>query len=268
MTSSPVPAGPSAGSKRSESARRVALLILSLADHPKPLSLADLSRTLQLPKSTLLSFLRSLEDYGFVIRDEHGRYSLGMRLFSAASAATRGLGLGREAHDRLEALSRTVRLTANLAVLSGPTVTYVDKVQDYSSPVQLVTFVGGSMPAHATALGKVLVAELPTDLREPWIANHEYVLLTNKTVPNARTMEDSIAQYRRDGFAVDDEESHLGVMCIAAPIRDRWGRVEVALSVTALKAGPLQVNREWIVQELLDTAKMLSSDVSDGVKLD
>jgi IclR family transcriptional regulator, acetate operon repressor len=115
-------------------------------------------------------------------------------------------------------------------------VVYIEKVQSSAQTIQLVTYVGGTLPAHATALGKVLVANLPPDERVTWLEEHEYVSLTKHTFTDAASMEHEIRACRDHGYAVDDEEFHEGVMCIAAPVFNHTSRVIAALSVTGIKS--------------------------------
>jgi DNA-binding IclR family transcriptional regulator len=191
-------AGPGRPKATSGPTRRVAEILECLGRN-EPMRLSEIATRLGQAKSTTLAVLTTLAAYGFVVRDRHDRYALGIRLIAVASGAARGAGLGHESHEVLRALSREPRMTANIGVLSDHHIVYVDKVQDYSSAIQLVTFVGGTLPAHATAMGKVLVAELPPDEREKWIEEHCYETLNERTITSAAAMRREIAFYRAEG---------------------------------------------------------------------
>jgi DNA-binding IclR family transcriptional regulator len=217
-----------------KSAARVADVLNLLGEGRADMTAADIAKELQLPKSSAHGLLNTLLEKGIVTRDRRGNFSLSVRLLTLATRAFDVFDVRQVARPVMMELSAELRLTCSLAVLDRGEVVYIEKVQDNSRPVQLVTYVGGTLPAHATALGKVLVAELAPDAREAWLDQQEYGRLTARTIRDRHGMQAAIERYLKDGYAAEENESHEGVTCVAAPIFDHTGAPVAALSVTGL----------------------------------
>jgi DNA-binding IclR family transcriptional regulator len=219
-----------------KSAARVADILELLAVGGEDYSVTEISKRLGIPKSSSHGLLNTLQEKGIISRDARGCYSLSLGFLAMAGQAFNVFDIRKSARPALERLSRQFNATANLAVLDGRNVVYIEKVQDSSQrTIQLVTYVGGSLPAHATALGKALVAELPDHLRDQWLSEHEYLRVTPSTVTTREAMEAELDRTRACGYAVDDEESHPSVLCVAAPVFDHTGAAIAAMSVTGIK---------------------------------
>jgi DNA-binding IclR family transcriptional regulator len=117
---------------------------------------------------------------------------------------------------------------------------------------------GGGAPAHATALGKVLLAALePAELRRR-LRGRRLERLTPRTLGDRRALGTALARIRRQGVALDDEECSLGLRCVAAPIRNHLGAVVAALSVS----GPSQRLPDPILPRLAESVRAAAQDVS------
>jgi DNA-binding IclR family transcriptional regulator len=141
--------------------------------------------------------------------------------------------LVKEAQAILRELALALRASAHLAVLAGDNLVIVAKE---ASPehIQVTTRVGGRTPLHASALGKVLLADLPEKKRTA-LLGQPLTRFTERTITDPRTLQKALDEVRERGFAVELEEEHVGVGCIGAPVRDSLGRWVAAISV----AGPL-----------------------------
>jgi DNA-binding IclR family transcriptional regulator len=246
-----------AGPRRVRSAERVVAVLDILRQSSRPLRHSEVAAILSLPKSSVSNLLDTLTDTGLITRDERG-YSLGVKLIELGYAAAERLDIRAVARPVMEELCRLGVGTCNLAILRGHDVLYIEKISDPSHLIQLVTSVGGLLPAHATALGKVLVANLPPAVKRDWLRDHEYVRFQRNTAASASRFKQDLKAYEQHGYAVDDEESHLNVMCLAAPIFDHSQQVVAAMSLTRLKA---DVQKDGIAQTaaaLLDAATRVS----------
>lgn len=221
-------------SRRVRSAERVAAVLDLLCRSARPLRHAEVAKSMSMPKSSASNLLDTLTASGLIIRDERG-YSLGVKLIALGNAAAERLDW-RPARPVMEELSRRGIGTSNLAILSGHEVLYIEKVNDPSHLIQIATRVGGVLPAHATALGKAMVANLPSSAQQTWIAEHNFVRLTDNTITSGRRFTQELAACRERGYAVDDEESNLSVICVAAPVYDHSGGAAAAISLTCLKS--------------------------------
>lgn len=219
---------------RVKSADRVVDILQLMATEQKPLGASEIAELLHFPKSSVHALLITLHDRKFLDRDAEDRYILSIRLFALANAALAIHDLRRLARPHMAALSNKLGVTCNLGVLDGPNIIYLEKVSDYSHPVQITTHVGATMPAHATALGKVLIAELDIDARKRWLDEHSFIPMTGRTRTSAELLKPDLQRYQTLGYAVDSEEFSEGVTCVATAVRDYTGDVVAAVSVTGI----------------------------------
>lgn len=247
-----------------KSAERVATLLELLAGNRAPMRLVEVAAGLDIPKSSAHGLLQTLAAHDLVVRDDMGRYRIGLKLFSLSANALGFLDVREIARPTMEALAARQHATCNLAVLDGHDVLYVEKVEDRSNPVRLVTHVGTRLPAHVTSLGKVLVAELPESSRNLWISEHDFTKFTPQTRTTSATFARDLAAYRRHGFAVDAREYHDAIHGFAARVTDRAGTVVAALSLTSLGTRLSRDARMEIGTEVCAAAAEISCNLTTG----
>ncbi|MFS8480013.1 MAG: IclR family transcriptional regulator [Micromonosporaceae bacterium] len=221
-----------------KSADRALEVLEALAASPDQPSLVDLSRTLGIPKSSLHGILRTLSRRGWVESDPTGtRFRLGMRALQVGAAYldsddTVGL-LGTILDD----LARQFGETVHLGRLDGAYVVYLAK-RESVHPLRLYSAIGRRLPAHATALGKALLAERPDDVVDQ-LLTYPLAALTPHTVTDRDALLADLAAVRANGYAVDREESTAGVVCIAMalPLRTpALDAISLSVPVTRLDA--------------------------------
>lgn len=222
-----------------KSARRVVDLLELLGRARHPVRLRDVTEQLAIPASSASMLLRTLVSASMVARDENGAYRLGVKMLSLGNCALRTFDVRSIARPVMTDTAVRVRSTCNLAVLDGASVVYLEKVQDPNGPIQLVTHIGARLPAHATALGKVLLAEKEPDERDRLLGSHQFTAMTAKTCRSLSELATHLDEYRTRGYAVDNEESHPGVLCFAAPVRDYTESAIAAVSLSGIKGAGL-----------------------------
>jgi len=247
----------STGPRRVRSAERVVAVLELLRDSQRALRHADVAKALALPKSSVSNLLDTLTECGLIAR-EGDEFTLGVKLIELGQAAAERLDVRAVARPVMQAVCARGTGTCNLAVLREHQVLYIEKVSDPAHLIQLATRVGGLLPAHATALGKALVACLPHEQRDRWISEHDFAALTPNTVTSARDFQREIDRVSEHGYAVEDEESHPNVMCISAPVRDHTGKVVAAISLTRLKSDLLRDG----VEETAHTVRSAATEIS------
>lgn len=209
---------------------RVDSILDAFDPHHTSLTLVGLVARTGLPKTTVHRTVQKMKALGWLeCRD--GRYAIGTRLFERATLAADNLALRAAALPFLQELCATTRETANLAVLDGRDVIYLEKLVG-RRPVTTLSRVGGHMPALCTALGKALTAFAPGDVGEQ-IVEKGIVAMTPNTVTSPRRMRQELARVRDHGISYDREESGIGVRCIAAPVLAADGSCVAAVSITA-----------------------------------
>lgn len=205
----------------------------ALQHSPAGLRLKQISEQAGLNKSTAYRFLSHLEREGYLVREEHGVYMLGMRLFELASASNHESTLRRVATPILREVLKVTGETVNLGVLHGFSVVYLE-VLESAHEFRMVSRVGAHQPIHSTALGKALAAFLAVEKSERALESMEFHASTPHTITNDASFREELARIRERGFAVDNEELFLGVRCISAPVLNSSGEAFAAISV----AGP------------------------------
>lgn len=203
-------------------------LIEALARAERALGVGELAEDTRLPQGTVHRLLQTLHARGYVRRTDARKYSLGTGTLRLGDAAQRALV--RAARPYLAELVRLSGETANLAILEGDDVVYVDQV---ASPHTLRMFaeVGRRVPPHSTAVGKVLLAALSRDRVVPLLQRTGLPARTSSTITDADAFLAELDLVRERGWAADEEEQERGVRCVAVPV-GREGRVVAAMSVS------------------------------------
>lgn len=210
--------------------RAVAILNAFSAEEPE-LGVTDLAERLGLHKSTVHRFLVNLEAAGLVERDRHtARYRLGLRIFELGGLVLQQMNLWDEALPFLEGLVRDSGETGHLAVLDGGEAVYIEKVEARRA-LRIPSAIGRGYPAHATSLGKILLAHLDGDAADTLIAERGLDRCAPNTITDPAALRAELDRVRHQGFAVDDEEYEEGLRCIGAPISGHTGQVVAAIGI-------------------------------------
>jgi len=235
-----------------------ALSILETLGGVHEMSLTELARKLGLGKSSVYRLLVTLARRGYVEKNPQSeRYRLTYRLFAVASPAADRFGLREAAHPIMERLAAHTGETVNLGVLDGTRVLNLHKVESRHL-LRMHLTVGSGVPAHATALGKVLLAALEPDELARRLRGRRLERLTRRTVGDRSALRSALARVHEQGFAVDDEECSLGLRCVAAPILDRRGLVVAALSIS----GPTQRFPQTTLSRLTEVVQAAARELS------
>lgn len=213
----------------------------------KPASLNELMQATGLPKPSLHRTLSLFEDAGYVQREPAGRtYAVGPRLASLGLDILRNDAIASLRHAILEQLVAEVGETCNLAMLRRAEVVYLDRVEA-KWPLRLHLPVGGSVPPHCSASGKLLLASLPAAERDALVAELPLPPFTAHTITDRGLLAKELDRIASMGYAVDDEEYVLGVACVSVPVRYADGQTVAAIAVHAATARlPLQRAMEFV----------------------
>lgn len=244
--------------KPSTAADRVLSIFELLADHPAGQTNSDISRRLDIPKSSASYLLRTLEGRGYVRRErESGKYRLGLKALGLQRAALSGLEIREAALPALRALVERSALTTHLAVLDRGQAVYVEKL-DAPGFVKMDTWVGRRMYVHATSVGKALIAFRPREEVEAILREHGLPRQTVRSLTSAARLHAELEKVRDQGFAVDDEENSPGVRCLAAPVFDAEGQVRAAVGVSGTTAQITRNNLSRVAELVCEAARKVS----------
>lgn len=207
-----------------------ALDLLDALDGDEALTLTELSARAGIPKPTALRVLSNLEERGYVERDAHGQYRLGMRLLQLGSRKSAGLDLRTIARPVMKELHAEFDETVNLAVPAEEGIIYIDILQSPRG-LRMAATVGMRDHYHSSALGKAMMASWPEVKMKSFLGG----ALGRKTERTVATIDEllrELSEVRLKGYAIDDEENEVGARCIGAPIFDHRGSCVGAISVS------------------------------------
>lgn len=214
-----------------KSADRV-MAVLDLIGDQGSLSFAEIVAGLELPKSSAHALLRTMEDRHYLRQDRaSGSYRLGSRIWDLARSRHELDDLRALVRPLMDGLVERTGETVQLATLEDLSAVYLD-LSESPHPVKLTSRAGARLPAHTSAIGKALLAELDPAELERRLDDAELERLTEHTITDPAALIAELEAVRRRGYSVDDEEFAIGLRCIAMPIRDQDGRAVAALSVS------------------------------------
>ncbi len=202
-------------------------------DRPR-LSARDITERLGLPRTTVHELLVTLvaRSYLIAVPGQPVQYRLGIPLFQLGAAFAGELDLAREAQDVARDVAARCDEAVHVAVLDGADVMYLVKV-DSTHPVRMVSAVGRRLPAHCTAVGKMLLAGLDPAELDALLPAGDLPGMTPDSITDPARLRAELKGVDAAGVAVDDGESDSAVRCVAAPIRDHTGATVAAMSVSA-----------------------------------
>ncbi len=203
-----------------------------LAQQPEGMGINAICRLVDTQKPGVLRIMRALVDAGWVLKEpQTGHYRLGYRLLTLATQALLGDRFQEVAHAGLRRLAMETGGTANLGVMDRTHVVFIDQVES-QQPFLLMVRVGSRAPVHCTALGTVLAAYSAPTVQLAILSEAPFQAFTAKTIITAQGLKRELEEVARAGFALDREEHREGVACVAAAVRNYWGDVVAAISIS------------------------------------
>jgi DNA-binding IclR family transcriptional regulator len=197
------------------------------------LSLTEISRRLNLNRSTVFRVLVTLQAHGYVEHDrESGKYRLGVTCLELGSAFMRQSDIRREALPILRGLRDACKESVHLAMLAGSEVVYLEKLDGLLPIGMMGSRVGGRAPAHCTGVGKAMLAYKPeSEIRKLYV-DSGLRRFTPNTITDLTKLLSELASIREHGYAIDNEEHEQDVKCIAVPISNYRQKGVGAISVS------------------------------------
>lgn len=259
-----------------------ALAILEILEQtPGGLRHADISRRMSIPKSTCSYIVERLRKRGYLVRDDSsGRYKIGLTTVALAHGALREIGLRSIAEPALYKLTADTGLSAGIGVLERGRVLIIDRVEgsefvraaveqaselpvrwaarDRKYRVREDRDIGRELPAHSTAVGKVLLAHLPPRQVSHVIAQHGLPRYTRRTITSKARLFRELDLVRSRGYATADEEHRSGLRSIAAPIYSAAGEVTAAVSLNGSSAEAAWAGQDLLVEKVKAAGRVIS----------
>lgn len=232
------------------------LLILKVFLKDKPVwGITDISRELQLPKSTVSRLVGDLVSEGY-LQKVGNKYRLGLSILCLAGVNMSNLEIHREAFEPLKSLVSKIDESAHISMLEGIHLIYLLKVES-KQRVRLLSHVGQHRPPSCSSSGKLLLAYQSREIIDAVIENG-----LPKRGPNSVTDPEQLlaelTTIKQAGYCVCIDEMHDDVVSIASPIRDYTGRVTASVSIAA----PRQRIDEELIPHLIDEIVKTGTEIS------
>jgi DNA-binding IclR family transcriptional regulator len=201
-----------------------------LAEH-QALTVSEVAKRLGYHQPAAHRFLATLRELGYAEKDEKGRYQLSFRFIEIGMKVANRSEIHRMARSYMQELSVAFNETVNLGHFDGLDIFHLDKI-DSKEILRMDSPLGSKAPAYCTALGKAILAFLPSDELDDYLAGTKLKVNGPNTITNKKKFLKELEETRKRGFAIDNEEMASGLRCVAAPLFNHSGRSDYAISVS------------------------------------
>jgi IclR family pca regulon transcriptional regulator len=219
----------------SQSLERGLAILSSFHANRSLIGVSELSRGLDLSRSTAHRYVTTLAKLGYLQQDpESKRYRLGPKVLDLGFSALNSMDLLEISAPHLRRLSDETQRTVNLAILDGTDVVYIERYrtpQQGQREIDLNLHVGARLPAYCTAMGKAILAFVPEEQLAEIIERIDFAPRGPNTLTDPEAFRKELEKIRGSGIAVNDEELAYGLRSIAAPIHTHSGEVVAALNL-------------------------------------
>lgn len=234
----------------------------ALADHADGAGLKDIAAATGLGKSSAFRILYTLRTGGYVEPAGSGAYRLTLKMLALTRRFGRRPTLTGIARPYLVGLRDRLHESAWLAELRHAAVVLVDGVEA-AHQLQLSLGVGSICPLHAAAVGKAIAAHLPERRLQQMLGAGKLPRYTRHTIASRAELWAELARVRREGHAINEEETIEGAMLVAAPIFDAGGRAFAAISVSAVVGRCPPAKRKAITEAVKQAVQSISRELKD-----
>jgi IclR family transcriptional regulator, KDG regulon repressor len=235
---------------------RTNLVIGLIAKEPGKHRLIDLSKALNINKSTMFSLLNTLETLGWIVKDDGDTYTLGPTLGGYSAAYFRKFNLLELFYKEASKSVKVIDETIQMGTLHGTNIVYLAK-EENDSRVRLMSDPGMQFPAHATAIGKIQLTQYSYEEFQNLYANKELDQSTPFTVKDKEELWQQIETAKKVGYICEEQEAALGFYCVSAPIYNHENKLIYGISFTMME-NSWNVKKQKAIDEIIDLASRLS----------
>jgi IclR family pca regulon transcriptional regulator len=231
MTATDGTGSPSAGREFVQALERGFAVIKAFSGATRPLSMAEVAERTGLARAVARRYLLTLGELHCVQQHE-GRFMLTPRVLDLGFAYLSTMSVASLAQPAMEEVAKQLGESCSLSVLDGREIVYIARVP--AKRIMSINLVVGSrLPAHATSMGKVLLAYLPPSEVDAFFAGPPLPAFTSRTICHESALRKALAKVRENGWALSEGEVEVGIRSVAAPLWDHRGRVSAAINVSA-----------------------------------
>ena len=197
-----------------------------------PMRIADIARALSMNKTTVFRILQTLISLGYVDQEKDtDRYAATLKISAFSNLVLNRVEIRRVAREILCDLSREAGDCVHLSINDHDETVIVDKVE--ATDATAISFhIGRRSPLYCTGTGKIMLAAMPLERLESYLARTPLEPYTQRTLTTPEAIRDELVNIRETGISFDREEYHIGASCVAAPVYDYTGRLAAGISIT------------------------------------
>ncbi|MFB5662975.1 IclR family transcriptional regulator [Alteribacillus sp. HJP-4] len=241
-----------------------AITILNALSNTKKMTVSEIHKQLNIPKSTVFVILNTLEKNNFIEKTNDGKFSLGHAIFHLGMSYYRNADIRNVAKPYMELLIKDTSFSCHLAVLVDDQPVYIEKVKS-DSFVQFATQIGDTLPLHLSGVGKALASGMNKEEIKNAVKD-KLEAFTAKSYTTVEEVLEDIEDVRIMGYAIEDEQMEEGIRCIGAPILDNTGKVIAAISITSLVKDLPVAKIPIFGEKVRDTAQKISIELGYNVE--
>jgi IclR family pca regulon transcriptional regulator len=200
------------------------------------IGIAEIADELEMSRSTTHRYMMTLTEVGYLEQTPNRRYRLGLRVTDLGMAALSSAGLQEHAEYYLHDLRKRTGYTTSLAVLDGSEIIYIEHVRSYKRGQYEIDHnirVGSRLPAYCTAMGKVLLAELPKSVQDELVHAMDLKRRGPHTITSKKALRAELESVKESGIAISNEELYDGLISIAVTVQDESHATVAAVDLAA-----------------------------------
>jgi IclR family pca regulon transcriptional regulator len=207
------------------------IVIQAFTQQSPQMTISQLSVKTGLSRAAVRRCLYTLTKLGFAGAEDGSRYSLRPRMLTLSHTYTTSNTLSAAAQPILERMSAALRESFSVATLDGEDIVYIARTQ-VNRVMAVDLHIGSRLPAYCTSMGRVLLAYLPTEQLEQYLAKAALTPHTTRTITSVEKLRLALRNVRRNGYALVDQEYEVGLRSLAVPVYATSGRVVATLNLS------------------------------------
>ncbi|MGL5258855.1 MAG: IclR family transcriptional regulator [Lachnospiraceae bacterium] len=226
-----------------------------------PMGLMEITKEVNLNKSTVHRVLLSLQCMGYVKqREEDSKYELTLKIVELSNKIMGRIDIIGKVRIYLRELMHKTGETVHFVKLEGIDAVYIDKVEARHNSIQMVSRIGSKIPFYCSGVGKAMAADMSEDAVYRMWEKSVIQQRTAHTIITYETFLQILSEIRQTGYAKDDEENELGVRCVAVSLDIPDGQERYAISISAPVARMEKERMAMLASELLNTKQMIRKE--------
>lgn len=236
-------------------------LLEFLSENVQEIGVGEISKKINMGLSTTYRILQTFKSRGYILQNQKTlKYKLGIKVFELGYNVQNTKSLIQIVRPYLRKLSKISNETANLAIIEGIDVVYLDTIES-SEILRTGILQGTRLPAHCTALGKVLLSYLSNNDLMQLYKNNELSSLTSQSITSFTILTKELRKIKENGYAFDKEEFMVGINCVAVPIFNKSKEAIAAISTT----GPSSRFTLEMMKNAKNILKNMSKEISKTI---